>query len=187
MWHWKRTAGSSAGRGVPPGGPAHSRAAPVTEPPRRIRHRRALCGGRLRLAPSPNDRCAWGALPADMHDRLTPQRHYVLPRAFDRFYRAAPASHAHGSGLGLAIVAAVAATHNGTAKATLNEPHGCASPSSCPHTASPRPARRWLPVRPPGVSASAAEGRQHIAGGADPPPAPDSHAPPGTPALLTRT
>src|SRR5216683_251557 len=96
-------------------------AAPVTEPPRRIRHRRALCGGRLRLAPSPNDRCAWGALPADMHDRLTPQRHYVLPRVFDRFYRAAPASHAHGSGLGLAIVAAVAATHNGTAKATLNE------------------------------------------------------------------
>ena len=61
-----------------------------------------------------------------------------LPRLFDRFYRGAgpvartpgtpgdpaPESQCPGSGLGLAIVTAVAATHHGTAEASLNEPHG---------------------------------------------------------------
>jgi two-component system OmpR family sensor kinase len=61
-----------------------------------------------------------------------------LPRLFDRFYRGAgpegrspgtPSDLAAGtpcpgSGLGLAIVTAVAATHHGTAEASLNEPHG---------------------------------------------------------------
>jgi two-component system, OmpR family, sensor kinase len=48
-----------------------------------------------------------------------------LARIFDRFYRGGPGqSCAPGSGLGLAIVNAVAATHNGTAEASLNDPHG---------------------------------------------------------------
>lgn len=60
-----------------------------------------------------------------------------LPRLFDRFYRAGSGGQTHetprgsaaetpcpGSGLGLAIVTAVAATHHGTAEASLNEPHG---------------------------------------------------------------
>src|SRR6266699_3251360 len=48
-----------------------------------------------------------------------------LPSIFDRFYRATPArARCPGSGLGLAIVAAVAATHHGTATAELNDPHG---------------------------------------------------------------
>jgi two-component system, OmpR family, sensor kinase len=48
-----------------------------------------------------------------------------LPRLFDRFYRATTAeTPCPGSGLGLAIVTAVAATHHGTAEASLNEPHG---------------------------------------------------------------
>jgi two-component system OmpR family sensor kinase len=47
-----------------------------------------------------------------------------LPRIFDRFYRASAHPHRPGSGLGLAIVAAIAATHNGTAEARLNHPHG---------------------------------------------------------------
>ena len=48
-----------------------------------------------------------------------------LARIFDRFYRGGPGqSFAPGSGLGLAIVNAVAATHNGTAQASLNDPHG---------------------------------------------------------------
>ena len=48
-----------------------------------------------------------------------------LARIFDRFYRGGPGqSLAPGSGLGLAIVNAVAATHNGTAQASLNDPHG---------------------------------------------------------------
>jgi two-component system OmpR family sensor kinase len=48
-----------------------------------------------------------------------------LARIFDRFYRGGPGqSCAPGSGLGLAIVNAVAATHNGIAQASLNDPHG---------------------------------------------------------------
>jgi two-component system OmpR family sensor kinase len=46
-----------------------------------------------------------------------------LPRVFDRFWRA-PAVWRPGSGLGLAIVAAVATTHNGTARADANDPGG---------------------------------------------------------------
>jgi signal transduction histidine kinase len=47
-----------------------------------------------------------------------------LPRIFDRFYRAAAPSARSGSGLGLATVTAVAATHGGTAYASLNHRHG---------------------------------------------------------------
>jgi len=48
-----------------------------------------------------------------------------LARIFDRFYRTGPGrGYPPGSGLGLAIVNAVAATHNGTAQASLNDPHG---------------------------------------------------------------
>ena len=47
-----------------------------------------------------------------------------LPRIFDRFYRAGVPSRRPGSGLGLAIVAAVAAAHEGSVAAALNEPHG---------------------------------------------------------------
>jgi two-component system, OmpR family, sensor kinase len=48
-----------------------------------------------------------------------------LARIFDRFYRGGPAAGGPpGSGLGLAIVNAVAATHHGTAQASLNDPHG---------------------------------------------------------------
>ena len=47
-----------------------------------------------------------------------------LPCIFDRFYRAAAPSHRPGSGLGLSIVTAIAAAHDGTALATLNQPRG---------------------------------------------------------------
>jgi two-component system OmpR family sensor kinase len=48
-----------------------------------------------------------------------------LARIFDRFYRRGPGQGCPpGSGLGLAIVNAVATTHNGTAQASLNDPHG---------------------------------------------------------------
>lgn len=47
-----------------------------------------------------------------------------LQRLFDRFYRAGAQAHRPGSGLGLAIVAAIAQAHDGTAQATLNDPHG---------------------------------------------------------------
>jgi two-component system OmpR family sensor kinase len=47
-----------------------------------------------------------------------------LSRIFDRFYRAGVPSRRPGSGLGLAIVAAVAAAHEGSVAAALNEPHG---------------------------------------------------------------
>ncbi|MGW5475366.1 HAMP domain-containing sensor histidine kinase [Streptomyces sp. NPDC004008] len=46
-----------------------------------------------------------------------------LPNAFDRFARAEASRTSPGSGLGLALVAAVAASHNGTAYAA-NTPHG---------------------------------------------------------------
>jgi two-component system, OmpR family, sensor kinase len=48
-----------------------------------------------------------------------------LARIFDRFYRGGPGRYSPpGAGLGLAIVSAVAATHHGTAQASLNDPHG---------------------------------------------------------------
>jgi two-component system OmpR family sensor kinase len=48
-----------------------------------------------------------------------------LARIFDRFYRGGPGRGGPpGSGLGLAIVNAVAATHHGTAQASLSDPHG---------------------------------------------------------------
>jgi two-component system OmpR family sensor kinase len=63
-----------------------------------------------------------------------------LPRVFDRFYRAGSQDRRPGSGLGLAIVAAIAQAHGGTARATLNDPHGLritltlpgSKPNSCP-------------------------------------------------------
>jgi two-component system, OmpR family, sensor kinase len=48
----------------------------------------------------------------------------LLPRIFDRFYRAKAPAHRPGSGLGLAIVAEIAAAHEGTAEAVRNEPRG---------------------------------------------------------------
>ena len=70
-----------------------------------------------------------------------------LARIFDRFYRGAPGRGCPpGSGLGLAIVNAVAATHHGTAQASLNDPHGLrvtltlpASGPSAPGAAAPLP------------------------------------------------
>ncbi len=46
----------------------------------------------------------------------------LLPRIFDRFYRAGAPAHRPGSGLGLAIVAEIAAAHQGTAEAMRNDP-----------------------------------------------------------------
>jgi two-component system, OmpR family, sensor kinase len=64
-----------------------------------------------------------------------------LPHIFERFYRAGPQSHRPGSGLGLAVVAAVAAAHNGTAEAALNDPHGLritlTLPEACSAPAAP--------------------------------------------------
>jgi two-component system, OmpR family, sensor kinase len=47
-----------------------------------------------------------------------------LPGIFDRFYRAGAQSARPGSGLGLAIVSQIATTHQGTAVAAPNYPHG---------------------------------------------------------------
>jgi two-component system, OmpR family, sensor kinase len=60
-----------------------------------------------------------------------------LPRIFDRFYRAGHQSHCPGSGLGLAIVAAIATTHNGTAEATLDDPHGLRITLTLPASSQP--------------------------------------------------
>jgi signal transduction histidine kinase len=62
-----------------------------------------------------------------------------LPRIFDRFYRAAAPSTRPGSGLGLAIVTAVTATHSGSARAALNQPHGLRVTLTLP-SAAPLPA-----------------------------------------------
>ena len=59
-----------------------------------------------------------------------------LPRIFDRFYRAGGPSRRPGSGLGLAIVAAVAAAHEGSVTAALNEPHGLRVTLTLPASAS---------------------------------------------------
>ncbi len=68
-----------------------------------------------------------------------------LPRVFDRFYRAEATSHRPGAGLGLAIVAATAATHQGTARATPNPPHGLRVTLTLPASTPP--------VRAPGETA----------------------------------
>jgi two-component system OmpR family sensor kinase len=65
-----------------------------------------------------------------------------LARIFDRFYRSSPGRGCPpGSGLGLAIVNAVAAAHDGTAQASLNDPHGLritlTLPASGPASAEP--------------------------------------------------
>jgi two-component system OmpR family sensor kinase len=70
-----------------------------------------------------------------------------LARIFDRFYRGGSVGDCPpGAGLGLAIVSAVAATHHGTAQASLNDPHGLritltlpASGPSAPGLAAPVP------------------------------------------------
>ncbi|QDO43554.1 HAMP domain-containing protein [Streptomyces sp. RLB3-17] len=54
-----------------------------------------------------------------------------LPHAFDRFSRAEASRTTPGTGLGLALVAAVAASHNGTAHAA-NTPPGAAALSTSP-------------------------------------------------------
>jgi two-component system, OmpR family, sensor kinase len=48
----------------------------------------------------------------------------LLPRIFDRFYRANAPAHRPGSGLGLAIVAEIAAAHQGAVQAMRNDPSG---------------------------------------------------------------
>ena len=63
-----------------------------------------------------------------------------LPRIFDRFYRAPALARQPGSGLGLAITAAIAAAHDGTAKAAHNHPHGLRVTITLPRCAQPRPA-----------------------------------------------
>lgn len=64
-----------------------------------------------------------------------------LPRIFDRFYRAPARAQRPGSGLGLAIVTAIAATHDGTAEATLNDPHGLRIALTLPASGQPCPAQ----------------------------------------------
>ena len=61
-----------------------------------------------------------------------------LARIFDRFYRNGPSQGCPpGSGLGLAIVNAVAVTHNGTAQASLNDPHGLRITLTLPASGAP--------------------------------------------------
>ena len=61
-----------------------------------------------------------------------------LARIFDRFYRSGPGRGCPpGSGLGLAIVNAVATTHNGTAQASLNDPHGLRITLTLPASGAP--------------------------------------------------
>jgi two-component system, OmpR family, sensor kinase len=69
-----------------------------------------------------------------------------LARIFDRFYRNSPGRGCPpGSGLGLAIVNAVAVTHNGTAQASLNDPHGLRITLTLP-ASGPAPAGLAAPV-----------------------------------------
>jgi two-component system, OmpR family, sensor kinase len=63
-----------------------------------------------------------------------------LPHIFDRFYRAAAPAPRPGSGLGLAIVTAIAAAHEGTAQAALNDPHGLRVTLVLPASSRPGPA-----------------------------------------------
>jgi two-component system, OmpR family, sensor kinase len=64
-----------------------------------------------------------------------------LPHIFERFYRAAAPPPRPGSGLGLAIVIAIAAAHQGTAEATLNQPHGLRVTLTLPAGSLPCPAQ----------------------------------------------
>ena len=69
-----------------------------------------------------------------------------LARIFDRFYRNGPGQGCPpGSGLGLAIVNAVAVTHDGTAQASLNDPHGLRITLTLP-ASGPAPAGPAAPV-----------------------------------------
>lgn len=69
-----------------------------------------------------------------------------LPRIFDRFYRASAPPGRPGSGLGLAIVAAIAAAHHGTVKASPNEPHGLRLTLVLPDPSHPAPSPGALPA-----------------------------------------
>jgi two-component system OmpR family sensor kinase len=60
-----------------------------------------------------------------------------LARIFDRFYRAPGQGRPPGCGLGLAIVNAVAASHHGSAQASLNDPHGLRITLMLPASAPP--------------------------------------------------
>ena len=81
-----------------------------------------------------------------------------LPRIFDRFYRGAAQPAGPGSGLGLAIVTAIASAHEGTAEATLNQPHGLrvtlTLPASAPSAGTGAAAR-------PGAGLPAPSGTEH--------------------------
>jgi two-component system OmpR family sensor kinase len=72
-----------------------------------------------------------------------------LPRIFDRFYRAQVPAHRPGSGLGLAITAAIAAAHDGTARAALNTPSGLRITLTLPTCTQPHPAPRPAASRTP--------------------------------------
>jgi two-component system OmpR family sensor kinase len=80
-----------------------------------------------------------------------------LPHIFDRFYRGTAPAGRPGSGLGLAIVTAIAAAHEGTAEAALNDPHGlritltlpaCSQPLAEPRAASITPSPHANPGMP---------------------------------------
>jgi two-component system OmpR family sensor kinase len=62
-----------------------------------------------------------------------------LPRIFDRFYRAGQQPQRPGSGLGLAIVAAIAATHDGTAEAAPGDARGLRITLTLPASSQPCP------------------------------------------------
>ena len=78
-----------------------------------------------------------------------------LGHIFDRFYRAGAQSYRPGSGLGLAIVTAVATTHQGTADAALNDPHGLRITLTLPACGRAGPA---APAGPAGAAAANAQG-----------------------------
>jgi two-component system, OmpR family, sensor kinase len=75
-----------------------------------------------------------------------------LPRIFDRFYRAPAQTQHPGSGLGLAIVTAITLTHNGTAEASLNDPHGLRITLTFPVLGCSQPG----PAQPPAASRESA-------------------------------
>jgi signal transduction histidine kinase len=76
-------------------------------------------GGAIRLQAETHD----GRLRLSVADQGPGFPPDFLPHAFDRFSRAEASRTTPGSGLGLALVAAVAASHDGTAHAE-NTPHG---------------------------------------------------------------
>ena len=97
----------------------------------------------------------------------------LLPRIFDRFYRAGAQPPCPGSGLGLAIVNAVATTHHGTTHAALNDPHGLRITLTLPAYGQPGPAEL----------AAARLGDQRVAEQQDPPAAGPPPAALGSPAV----